>query len=69
MELRKKGKEDHQETKLSVKNPTNDATFRKLTVPLTFGEKEKRTSAFVGTFWLQNFTSYTCEGDVMFESN
>jgi hypothetical protein len=31
MELRKKGKEDHQETRLSVKNPTNDATFRKLT--------------------------------------
>jgi hypothetical protein len=31
MELRKKGKEAHQETKLSVRNPTNEATFRKLT--------------------------------------
>jgi hypothetical protein len=32
MELRKRGKEDHQGTKFSVNNPTNDATFRKLTV-------------------------------------
>jgi len=31
MELRKRGKEDNQETNLSVKNPTNDATFRKST--------------------------------------
>ena len=36
MELRKRGKEDNQETNLSVKNPTNDATFRKS------GEKEKQ---------------------------
>jgi hypothetical protein len=32
IDLRKRGKEDNQEPHLSVKNPTNDAKFRKLTV-------------------------------------
>jgi len=41
MELRKRGKAEQQETNLSVKNPTNNAIFRKLIVPLIFGEKEK----------------------------
>ena len=50
MELRKRELEDHQETSLSVKNPTNDATISKLTVLLIFGEKEKRTFLSVGTF-------------------
>jgi len=31
IDLRKREKEDHQETNLSVKNPANDNTFRKLT--------------------------------------
>jgi hypothetical protein len=41
MELRKRGNEDSQETNLSVKNPKNDATFRKLTVDFYLVRRKK----------------------------
>jgi hypothetical protein len=42
MEFRKRGKEEQQEKNLSVKNPKNDATFRKLTVVYHLVRREKK---------------------------
>jgi hypothetical protein len=49
MELRKKGKKDRQETNFPAKNPTNDTTFRKLTV----GEQEKKSTHVLNEYSLR----------------
>ena len=48
MELRKRGKEDNQETNLSVKDPTNDATFRKS------DEKENKSAHVLTEYFLRS---------------
>jgi hypothetical protein len=44
MELRKREKDDHQETDISVNNPTNDATFRKLTAVYRLVRRESKSA-------------------------
>jgi len=53
MELRKRVKEDHQEAKRSVKNPTNDATFRKLTAAY-FWREEKNSAHVLTKYFLMS---------------
>jgi hypothetical protein len=48
MELRKRGKEDVQQSNLSAKNPKKDVTFRKLT-DVCHKEKNKTNSGHVLT--------------------
>jgi hypothetical protein len=50
MELRKRGKEEHHETNFSVKNPTNDVPFRKLTVVYHLARRKQIGSRANGIF-------------------
>jgi hypothetical protein len=54
MEIRKKGKEDRQETNFPVKNPTNDTTFRKLTVVCHLMSRKKNSAHVLTEYFLNS---------------
>jgi hypothetical protein len=53
MELRKKGKEDRQENIPSAKDPTKDATFRKLTHVCLIVRKKRSSAHVIAEFFFR----------------
>jgi hypothetical protein len=54
MEMRKKGKEDRQETNFPVNNPTINATFRKLTVACHLVRMKKKSAHVLTEYFLNS---------------
>ena len=52
MDLRKRAREYQQEAKLSVKNPTNDDTFRKLTAVYLLVKRKKNSAHALTEYFL-----------------